>query len=100
LLKKYDKAVASSRELQEAFEGLDENITEQQRREWEHDEKMATEHRGDYLEIYRVQMEKGKCTKSLESWKEDDVLSQHHHSQRYVCNLPWKRTRLARHVER
>jgi len=62
LIKKYEKAVVGSRELREAFEGLDENITQQQRQQWENDEKMAMEHRGDHLEIYEVKMDKGKFT--------------------------------------
>jgi hypothetical protein len=60
LLKKYDKAVVGARELREAFEGLDENVTDEQRKKWEKDEAAAMKHRGDKLEVYAVQMEKGK----------------------------------------
>jgi hypothetical protein len=63
LLKKYNKAVTRSKELREAFEGLDENVTDEQRKKWEKDEKMAMKHQGDKLEVYGVQMEKGKFEK-------------------------------------
>jgi len=60
LVKKYDKAVAGSRDLHEAFVGLDESVTDEQRKKWEKDEKMAMKHRGDKLEVYEVQMDKGE----------------------------------------
>jgi hypothetical protein len=60
LLKKYNKAVVGARELCEAFEGLDENVTDEQQKKWEKDEAAPMKHRGDKLEVYVVQMEKGK----------------------------------------
>jgi hypothetical protein len=75
LIKKYEKAVVGSRDLREAFEGLDENITQQQRQQWENDEKMAMAHRGDHLEIYGVQMDKGKCTMPFVHQKNIELLS-------------------------
>jgi hypothetical protein len=60
LVRKYHKAVAGCRDLREAFVGLDESVTDEQRKKWEKDEKMAMKHRGDKLEVYGVQMDKGE----------------------------------------
>jgi hypothetical protein len=42
-----------------AFESLDESISDECRVKWLEDEEQAMEHRGVFLKIYEVQMEKG-----------------------------------------
>jgi hypothetical protein len=49
-----------------AFEELDAIISLASRTEWEADEKMARNYRGDYLKIYEVKMDKGVSALKLE----------------------------------
>jgi hypothetical protein len=57
---KYKKAVKGEEESRIAFEELDASVDDTSSQEWTREEREAMEFRGEYLRIYKVQIDKGK----------------------------------------
>jgi hypothetical protein len=60
LKRKYARALPAQQESLEVFEELDKSLNTKSRKEWEMQEAMAMEYRGDYLNVYNVKSEKGE----------------------------------------
>jgi hypothetical protein len=61
LKRKYAKALLAQQQSLDVFQELDKSIDPASHKEWEAQEAMAMEYRGDYLKIYDVKSEKGEC---------------------------------------
>jgi hypothetical protein len=54
LKSRYKKAIPAMEESLEVFQELDKSVDPKTRKEWEEQERMAIEFRGEFLNIYNV----------------------------------------------
>jgi hypothetical protein len=59
LSKKFKAAKKGKRAMKAEFEELDSTIGDESRTQWEEEEELARNFRGEHLKIYEVRMEKG-----------------------------------------
>lgn len=67
LLKKYKRALKGVDDTKSPFDELTQSLDSGKISMWRIDEEKAMEQRGEYLDIYQLQMNKGK--RPLSSWK-------------------------------
>lgn len=65
LVSKYKSAVKGRANSKVAFDELDASVNDEQSEEWREEERMAMESRGEYLRIYEVRTNKGRCCISI-----------------------------------
>jgi hypothetical protein len=61
LLSKYKSAVKGRASSKVAFDELDASVDDEQSQQWREEEWVAMESRGEYLRIYEVRTNKGRC---------------------------------------
>jgi hypothetical protein len=59
LLERYNKAVIGVKEMKPEFEAIDDGVSEENRMEWQEQERLAKELGGEHLEAYQVRMDAG-----------------------------------------
>ena len=65
LKRNYLKALPAKRESLDIFKELDQSVDPELRKDWEEQERLAMTLRGDHLDVYNVNKEKGKARTSI-----------------------------------